>query len=431
MQRAHPTRWHPRSQCPAQNQTLNRLSGNTSTSQHHPRYAPALIHTAPSPRTKALDDGVHDDLVGQLAKAAAKPRSRDLRAMLTAATLSQRDVLLEDILGQTSGAAATQPGNPQARKRRRGVTGSTYAGGGTPGASPALPSGQPASGSGRSRFSKEQQRMHMVPCDTCMLSNVMPDPQGQCMSEGRQSARPRRRTLLELLDTVEAAMSRRNLHHDFDDKENRADNAGHGPQAWMCSQQGVFDFEGADSVLEELQAELVAQLEHAASNGGRVGAHDVKGCVEGGCETKEAPAVPASQGACMTAAVALKAVRGDGYAALAAPVVRLRLRVLEVALGMAQSTLRVVDEGTVCCHTCLCMYRHALCGRVLWRTWCCTIAGQTPTCALATRSTWSQRLRSHRGSCTSAWGAACSCSIRMSSCQVPTNGVVDMQCVDR
>lgn len=115
--------------------------------------------------TQALDDCIHDDLVGQLARAAAKPRARDLRAMLTAATLSQRDVLLEDILGQMQAKPGGQPSGRQARKRQRCTNGS-YAGGGTPGlkTSPAVPAAvrEPSSGSGKSRFSKEQQRMHMV-----------------------------------------------------------------------------------------------------------------------------------------------------------------------------------------------------------------------------------------------------------------------------
>ncbi len=48
--------------------------------------------------------------MGQLAKAAAKPRAKDLRSLLSVAALSQRDVLLEDILGQMQ---ATVPAGPQ------------------------------------------------------------------------------------------------------------------------------------------------------------------------------------------------------------------------------------------------------------------------------------------------------------------------------
>lgn len=91
--------------------------------------------------------------------------------MLSVATLSQRDVLLEDILGQVQAKPAStadgqQPSGRQPRKRRRcNAANGSYAGGGTPGGvadSPSAPAAVKESSSGRSRFSREQQRMHMV-----------------------------------------------------------------------------------------------------------------------------------------------------------------------------------------------------------------------------------------------------------------------------
>ena len=155
-------------------------------------------------------------------------------------------------------------------------------------------------------------------------------------------------------------MSRRNLHEDFDsdDVENRSANlpAGSakrivGPQQWMCSQQGVFDFEGADSVLEELQAELVAQLEQV---GGQCAKDDRQHGGQHGSQHGAAllgannPApLPAAEGT-LTAAVALQAVRGGSSGMQpSSPVLRQRLRVLEVVRHASESTLRVVDEATV------------------------------------------------------------------------------------